>query len=358
VDGLLTRMTEKANRIRGLDSLRGFAAVAVMLFHFTWVNAGPGLAPFRVKFGRYGVELFFVISGFVIFMTLERSRSVRDFAVSRIARLYPAYWAAIALTTALAWLLERGPSASLPSPLNVAVNLTMLQEYFGFQDVDNSYWTLAVELQFYVLIGLVSALGRIRDIEWLSVGWLLLAATLRVLSRHGLIALLPAPWQQFLDYSQFFILGIVVYLLSQGRARPITIVLGALAWAMSLTGGSQHSNYASPLIYFLVTGGCGALVWVATGPALPALKWPLLLFFGDISYPLYLLHQRIGATLSTVGYEAGLSPTADLAVSVVIVVAAAWAIHKVIEYRGGRWLRQRLGSNRPAQVETNLPRLG
>jgi len=94
-------MTTVPTRIRELDSLRGIAAFAVLLFHFTYVNDAHRMAPFGLAAGKYGVELFFVISGFVIFMTLERSGSVRQFAVSRIARLFPAYWAAIFCTASV-----------------------------------------------------------------------------------------------------------------------------------------------------------------------------------------------------------------------------------------------------------------
>ena len=92
-------------RVVELDALRGIAAVAVVAYHYTTRYAEQighaGGLPLSIAFGNYGVQLFFLISGFVIFMTLERTRSAMDFVVSRFSRLFPAYWAAMAITAAV-----------------------------------------------------------------------------------------------------------------------------------------------------------------------------------------------------------------------------------------------------------------
>ena len=89
-------------RLNQLDALRGLAAMAVVLFHFStrFSELYPQAAPqaWSVPLGYVGVNLFFIISGFVIFMTVERTARPADFVVSRISRLYPAYWVAIILT--------------------------------------------------------------------------------------------------------------------------------------------------------------------------------------------------------------------------------------------------------------------
>ena len=89
-------------RLQGLDSLRGLAALAVVLYHYTFGYTQvvgkhmPGLDLIATD-GHFGVYLFFIISGFVIFMTLERSAKAIDFSVSRFARLWPPYLACAAL---------------------------------------------------------------------------------------------------------------------------------------------------------------------------------------------------------------------------------------------------------------------
>src|SRR3954471_184909 len=96
----MERPTPPAARIAELDALRGLAALGVALFHFSLLDpaAGPGFA-----IGASGVDLFFIISGFVILMTLERTRDWKDFLVGRFSRLYPAYWACVTLAALAAW---------------------------------------------------------------------------------------------------------------------------------------------------------------------------------------------------------------------------------------------------------------
>src|ERR1700761_6652753 len=81
------------SRLHGLDALRGLAALAVVLYHYTYRYASvihPGLKWAGIN-GHLGVNLFFIISGFVIFLSLERSKNAQDFAVSLFPRLWPAY---------------------------------------------------------------------------------------------------------------------------------------------------------------------------------------------------------------------------------------------------------------------------
>ena len=81
----LQTASQNAARVVELDALRGLAALAVVAFHYTTLygelygHSGP--PPLSFGFGNYGVHLFFLISGFVIFMTLERTRSAMDFVV-------------------------------------------------------------------------------------------------------------------------------------------------------------------------------------------------------------------------------------------------------------------------------------
>src|SRR5262249_27508709 len=146
-----------------LDGLRGIAASWVMLFHYTigvsyWLRNSPELiskvTPSTVNIeGLLAVDLFFIISGFVIFMTVEQCRTVWDFVVSRFARLYPAFWVAATLTSLVA--------IAMPSPmqpigvLKVLANLTMLQAYLGVESIETVYWYLAFEFGFYFLMALM-----------------------------------------------------------------------------------------------------------------------------------------------------------------------------------------------------------
>src|ERR1043166_3463819 len=114
-EGVARPVKRESGRIGAVDALRGVAALAVVLYHYTqrygelaehgktdaaFAGQYPstGTVWFHVPWGHFGVQLFFMISGFVILMTVMKVRSVGEFAVLRLARLYPAYWVACGLT--------------------------------------------------------------------------------------------------------------------------------------------------------------------------------------------------------------------------------------------------------------------
>lgn len=158
-------------RIPVLDALRLLAALAVALYHYTtfWAVDGthspahylPSASRVTV-YGFLGVEVFFMISGFVIGMSSWGKR-LGDYAASRVARLYPAYWVCIAITLALTTLLPvKGgwiPVYDSFTWVDIGLNLTMLQHPLGAPSVDNVYWTLWTELRFYLLWALVVGRG-------------------------------------------------------------------------------------------------------------------------------------------------------------------------------------------------------
>lgn len=144
-------------RIMGLDALRGIAAMLVMLMHY-----GPAYELHRcghedriyvwLTWGGCGVSLFFMISGFVIPMTLDRAKGIGEFAFARWARLFPLFWFSIAFTQLLLWI---SPVDQERSWAVVMANLTMLPSRLGFPRVSGVFWTLEVELTFYLLIAFI-----------------------------------------------------------------------------------------------------------------------------------------------------------------------------------------------------------
>ena len=139
-----------SSRIDELDALRGIAAILVVIFHCTMLHDA-----YTFTYGAAGVELFFIISGFVIFMTLNHVRSAKDFVINRFARLYPIYWFCVLLTFILMLFhnnMGNNTTATSPPYFQLAANMTMMQRYFGIQDLDGPYWSLAVELAFYAVM--------------------------------------------------------------------------------------------------------------------------------------------------------------------------------------------------------------
>ena len=151
-------------RLPILDVMRFVAASGVVTYHMTYrpqESALFGSLQAVTKYGYLGVDLFFIISGFVILWSAT-GRSVADYLISRVARLYPSFWVAILVTSAALLLLR---PERLPSPRTIVANLSMLPGYFGAGYVDGVYWTLAVELKFYLLVLLCLVFRQMARVE-------------------------------------------------------------------------------------------------------------------------------------------------------------------------------------------------
>lgn len=140
-----------SERLFELDALRGIAAFAVVIFHYFFrynqIYGHENLAVDWSYLGHYGVHLFFMVSGFVIFWTLDKTERPLDFLVSRFSRLYPAYWVAVLITFFVVFTFGL---SGRDVPINSAIaNILMFHEYLKIPHVDGVYWTLTVELTFY-----------------------------------------------------------------------------------------------------------------------------------------------------------------------------------------------------------------
>ena len=164
-----------SRRLSQVDALRGLAALAVVFFHFTTRFTELYLPDYRpslsATYGYFGVNLFFIVSGFVIFMTLERTAKPMDFVVSRFSRLFPTYWAGILLTFCIThWL---GLPGKLVEFWPAIANFLMIHSIFGVPHVDGVYWTLEVELLFYTGMFLLYRLRWLGQIHWVLLAMLL-----------------------------------------------------------------------------------------------------------------------------------------------------------------------------------------
>lgn len=323
-------------RIHGLDALRGIAAVAVLLFHYTtryqekYGHVSPPLV--SVPLGFRGVDLFFILSGFVIFMTLDRTRSARDFVVSRFSRLFPAFWTAV-LATYLVVTLAGLPGKQV-SGADLLLNFTMVPELLHARLVDGAYWTLEVELLFYAAMLALFACGLLRRVHAVLAGWLALSVAVHELERHGV----PVPYLfghlLVLPHIALFGAGMMLHRLdSEPAARRGSAALWAacmvvVAWTDSLEA-------------LAVALAGSAAVWGVLRGRLQMLAHPLLVFLGTISYPLYLLHENIGFTIIRAAAQRGVPTDVDIALAMAVMVGAAAACTYWIEQPAMRWIRQR-----------------
>ncbi|WP_338685712.1 acyltransferase [Streptomyces acidiscabies] len=328
-------------RLYVLDGLRLLAALFVALHHFAgtaradrpgnpiWDRPVSEIMPnvFRVaSYGWIGVEIFFVISGFVICMSCW-GRTPRQFFVSRVIRLYPAYWFAILFTT--------GVLAAFPgvwerlAPREVLVNLTMLQSGSRVGNVDGVYWTLWAELRFYLLFLVVVAVGlSYRRVVLFCCLWGA-AAMLAPSAGWPLFSLIVNP-----DGAWYFIAGLALYLMYRfGQDLLLWGILG-MAWLM----GQQEIGHRIDNVEG-VSGWRGAvliftvfllvMVAIALGK-LDRVRGKWLVTAGAITYPLYLLHYAAGTTVIS-----RLRDDLDARLLICVVLAGfmvlSWGVHRVVE---------------------------
>lgn len=325
-------------RLAELDALRGIAAVLVMLFHFTFQYEqlyGHRLPlSFSVPWGHYGVNLFFMISGFVIFLTLHRIERPMDFLVSRLSRLFPAYWVAVILTFLLTNLLAL-PEKTVTIGTAIA-NFMMFHGLFRIPHVDDVYWTLEVELLFYVWSILLYRLGWLNRVHLALALLLALRLAYFVAERYfGVDLPFTLSRLLILPYIPWFCCGIMiyrrVYLSDQTPLLDwcvLAIAIGTLAMVNGLGVG-------------LLAIGLSGVLLAATLGRLPLLASPVLVWLGAISYTLYLLHENIGWGLIWQVQQAGLSTGLSIFLAILVALLMATVLTKLVEVPAMRWLREK-----------------
>ncbi|MCB2048464.1 MAG: acyltransferase [Novosphingobium sp.] len=326
-------MTEPGSskvRLAELDALRGIAALGVVLFHYTVkapeVLPGVVTVDYGLPVGNYGVQLFFAISGFVIFMTLERTKSSADFAFARFTRLFPAYWAAILLTTGALHLL--GATDLTKSSSVVATNFTMLQGFLYVEAVDGVYWSLTVELAFYLCMWALWRAGALHRIEPILCLWIAMRFA------WILFPQLPSLGAKLLlvDHIAFFAIGVAAYRVRMGFRRwrdQIPVLLSGLI-AVAMADGAEMA-----LIYC----GTTAIFFALVAERLAFLDRPVLLWLGALSYPLYLVHQNIGYAFIAALEAAGVPAWTALIAAFALALGLAQMIHDFVETPSLRVLR-------------------
>lgn len=293
------RLPGNSERWLEIDGLRGLCALAVMLFHYIFrvqhilprernplIFDVPGL-PDRL-IGEIPVYVFFMISGFVISYTLDRTRTWRDFVVSRFSRLYPVYWV-VTLLTAAVWSIFP-PQEWRASVGVVLLNLTMLQEYLRIAPVNPMYWSLTAELSFYALmLGLFLAGEFRRLLQWAGY-WLAVSIVFGLACDIFGPKNVPVPTVVAtffnLFFAPYFVAGIVFFTISRAgwtTGRFAMLAACVLGYFVMLPPVAAAIMVAATLLW-------AAIVQRQTG----LLTIRPLVFLGTISYALYLCHLVFG----------------------------------------------------------------
>ncbi len=318
IDVLEAPSSRRAGQIDFLNVLRGVAASLVVLFHLT-VFAGAPYKNIITANGDVGVDIFFVISGMVIPLSLTgRAYSVAKwprFMLKRVIRLQPAYLISVALCIVLLEMSQRVPGfrgvGGHVTLGQFAAHLVYAVPFTNTEWVNPVYWTLTYEMVFYIILGVVFTPLFSRNIAYSALFTALVLVLLRLMTGH---------W----DYlpTEFFLGGALMrwYV---GTDRPLVT---AVAVAGSFAVLAVLAGAATLIAVAIATAGI-VLLGKQRFPA-----WLLLL--GDISYSMYLIHIPIGSRVMNLGQRLGHSVLVEGAVLIVavgITLVSAWLLYRLVE---------------------------
>ncbi|GCB46508.1 acyltransferase [Streptomyces sp. NL15-2K] len=333
-------------RLRALDGLRLVAALMVAVYHYAgrggevtraWGTSPKEQFPTLSSFATYGclgVQVFFVISGFVICMS-GWGRPLRAFFASRASRLMPAYWVAVILVTAVFALPMVVYEAVSPS--DALVNLTLLQQPLGADRVLGVCWTLWVEIRFYALFALCVVLpgANRRRVIMFCASWTLAAAIAQA-AHQPLLDLVLMP-----EYAPFFIGGIGLYLVHRDRQDAyawgivaVSFLIGQHYAVQSLWNASDPNAFAHRTtfgIVLVVAFGFVAVAAIALG-WLNWANWRWLTVAGALTYPFYLVHEHLGwVVIRFLHRGLHLASAETFALTIASMLLLAWLLNRFVE---------------------------
>lgn len=322
-------------RILELDALRAIAAINLVLFHFTWVYAEKfGYSSdlgFRWPFGAYGVEMFFILSGFVNSMSLMRRGKPVDFVAARLIRIIPIFLLAI---IANLWILQLPPMNQLVSSDQFFANMTLLPRVLGYECVDPVMWTLQIEMMFYATLVILFKTGMLHRY---FVGWgsLLICSVVfcpaldALAANHGSVgwhvAATAVRQLMLLDFVPLFAIGFLLYMIKTGVGKKWQNLLG-IAVAVFVFHCIDHGKH-NPAATVLIIG----LVAACAYGKVPPLRFRPLIYVSTISYALYLCHNNLGSALIYSFNQAGVPPLVCFLVGIVFSFSLAIIITNRVE---------------------------
>ncbi len=314
--------------IHSVTMLRGIASLAVCLGHFLGTLNTTSIVQFG-KFGGYGVPIFFAITGFIIPYSLYQSnytiKNYFKFLIKRITRLDPPYLLSILGIFLLSYIAQLSPFSE-GNLIEIVTEKTALHIFYLVKIADQDwfnpvFWTLAIEFQFYLLIGLLFPLLTIK--KWV--------VQVLFFSTFCLIPFVLNDDTFVTDYFIMFLPGVLLFWfftkqMSRNLFLGLTTVLLVLGY---FKGGFQ-----TPICAIIAIG----FILFVKKPIKP------LIFLGTISYSLYLIHTPFGTDgminflqnyLETEVERAGL-----LFLCLPITVLASWMFYRIIEKPSMKWSKK------------------
>lgn len=325
-----------------LDLLR-FLSSAAVFFHHT----------FYFYYGKLGIYLFFMISGFVIYFSLNRG--IKDYIVSRFLRLYPIFWVCATIT----FLVTLFYKDNLISVKHFLLGLLMFNSGRMDTMIDGSYWTLTFELLFYFYIGIFVWLFSTKRLEWFYISWLLISLSsfffkidqiiiFKLLCVRfapyfvfgGMVALLIDRYKNInLKNKILYISTIIASALSPIYISDRLIVQLKAGTITNFTGSFSYSELIIVESLFIVFLVFVFLSYLSFTKNKTFVKFCFIL--GGITYPLYLLHWKIGDTIIT-HYGYTYTSVNYFTISVAIAIFFLSYVLSVYDLRLRKYLRRKI----------------
>lgn len=359
-------LSKSKNRIYQIDLFRFLAALSVVLYHYLFRGySADNMSDLNFaeigdyfKYGYLGVEMFFIISGFVITLSIKR-KSLIHFFISRVSRLYPIYWISV-LFTFIVIILFGAPRYSAEFPQFI-LNLTMFQNYLGIENIDNVYWTLFIEMKFYIfVIGLYLILNKFKEVklDLLIYTWLLLSLVYSFANEHYIMRI--ANFFLILSWSSYFIAGIIFYQIFSSKLNLKYSILLSVSFfisvyhaiskiaGMELKFNTTFSPYVIGgliLIFYL-------LMLLVSCKKLKSINYQGLTKIGILTYPLYLIHQNIGYIIFN-NCENYLNKYILVILTIAFMVLLSFAMSQFYEPRVSNYLKSKLKMLEPTHKENH-----
>jgi peptidoglycan/LPS O-acetylase OafA/YrhL len=279
-------------RYEELDALRGIASLMVVFFHFTWRRPEANLG---FILGTTGVDLFFIISGFVIFMSLNKITRSTDFIINRVSRLYPTYWTCVTFTFIILiinGLYNSGLAIHVPWWTYFA-NMTMFQYYLRAPDLDGPYWTMITEMLFY--IGILF-LFHFKWLKYLNkIGLCLSVVTAAVVYTGHFIPIVKSI--PVLEFIPLFFAGTIFYKIYTIKANHLAdyLILAVcfVCQVLLFYVAGRSKWFINQTQYIMMLGIFFTIFILFVNHQLQFIVNRVTLFLGKISFALYLIHQNI-----------------------------------------------------------------
>lgn len=299
----------RKERILGLDVLRFIAALGVLMYHYFFIGPLQGywsISNFFLPafFGEFGVDLFFILSGIVILISAE-GRSSKSFILSRILRIYPAFIICSIFTAILAINMPN------TSTINIIARLIVSQTFFGdifdVAPLTSVYWTLMIEVKFYILVSIVIKLNIWKKYKFpILFIWLLIGIVNTFYLKNRFIEIL------FISkYAGHFCAGILCYISRKkegsnfmfiGFILSILLIWNNCKSYFSWIKGIYNMNLSDVHILFIALSLIAIVYWTS-GVKEMLISNRLVNILGATSYTLYLVHADLGYFIRIKAYE-------------------------------------------------------